>query len=89
MSSMEYNKGTLFPTNIDTELFDEDTFDVYRENGYVVIHRDIYSVAWEYKATDLEEGFNRTVVDANGTIHFETYHYNGGAHWTELVEERV
>lgn len=25
-------------------------------------------------------------VQDNGDIHFETYHYNGGAHWTEVVE---
>lgn len=88
MSRMEYNKGTLCPIHVDTEHFGDDEYEAYTENGYVRIHDEIYTVMWESKGEELN-GFNRTVVDADGVIHFETYHYNGGAHWTELVEERV
>lgn len=88
MSDMEHNKGRLIPANIDTELFTENTFDYYRENGFEVIDGELYTVQWDIKRGELYS-FERVNVDGNGVIHFETYHYNGGAHWTELVENAL
>ena len=28
-------------------------------------------------------------VNEDGSIDFHTYHYNGGGHWTEVVEEAL
>lgn len=85
MSEMEHNKGKLIPTNIDTELFDEDTFEEYSENGFVVIDGEIYSVEWEIQRGELY-GFADVVENEDRSISFNTYHYNGGGHWTEVVE---
>lgn len=89
MSQMEYNKGVLIPTNVDTELFDEEAFEAYTENGFVRIHNEIYEVKWEVRRGELDQINNVKVCDETGIIFFETYHHNGGAHWTELVESRV
>lgn len=85
MSDMEHNKGRLIPTGIDTEFFDEDAFDAYRENGFVVIDGEIYRVAWEIQRGELYD-FAYVNLNHDGSIDFNTYHYNGGAHWTEVVE---
>ena len=88
MSEMEYNKGKLIPTGIDTELFDDDAFDQYMENGYEVIDGEIYEVSWEIRRGELYDFCNVKEND-DGSIEFETYHYNGGGHWTELVEKKL
>ena len=88
MSDMEHNKGKLTPANIDTELSDEEAFEEYSENGFVVIEGEIYSVEWEIQRGELFD-FADVVANADGSISFNTWHYNGGAHWTEVVEEAL
>lgn len=88
MSDMEYNKGVLEPSGIDTELFDQEAFEDAEDMGLVRIHDELYIPHWEVKRGELN-CMNNTKVDDAGFIHFETYHYNGGAHWKELVEEKV
>lgn len=88
MSEMEYNKGKLIPTGIDTEMFDDDAFDKYMENGYEVIDGEVYDVEWETRRGELY-GFCNVKENDDGSIEFETYHYNGGGHWTELVEKKL
>lgn len=86
MSSMEYNKGVLIPTNIDTENFTEEDFETYEDEGFAVIDGEIYKVHWYHKGGELNGLRNVSVCDETGYISFETYHHNGGAHWTEIVE---
>lgn len=88
MSEMEHNKGKLIPTNIDTELFDEEAFEQYTENGFVVIDGEIYSVEWEVKRGELYD-FAYVDEHEDGSISFNTWHYNGGGHWTEVVEDAL
>lgn len=88
MSDMEHNKGKLIPTNIDTELFDEEAFEAYSENGFVVIDGEIYSVEWEIQRGQ-SGSFAEAKENEDGSIDFNTYHYNGGAHWTEVVERAL
>lgn len=88
MSDMEHNKGRLIPTGIDTELFDEEAFEAYTENGFVVIDGEIYKVEWEIQRGELYD-FAYVDVNEDGSINFNTYHYNGGAHWTEVVENAL
>lgn len=45
-----------------------------------------YSVEWEVKREQDAYEFAEAVLNEDGTIDFHTYHYNGGAHWTEVVE---
>lgn len=88
MSYTERNKGRLYPTFIDTENFDDDAFETYEENGYVVIDREIYRPDWDVRGSNYEY-FSDVAVDAHGVIHFHTLHHNGCAHWTELVENAL
>ena len=86
MSDYERNKGKLIPTGIDTEGFSEDDYDTYVENGFAVIDGEIYEVEWEVMREAGEYTFQEVVENQDGTINFHTYHYNGGAHWTEIIE---
>ena len=86
MSDYERNKGKLIPVNIDLENYTEDDFDTLYDNGMVVIDGEVYEVKWEVKrGTDIPE-FADVSVNEDGSIDFHTYHYNGGAYWTEVVE---
>lgn len=89
MSTMERNKGRLIPQHIDTDLFNKEDFEAYTENGFVVIDNEIYAVEWDVKRELDCTDFAQVDVDRYGIIHFHTLHYNGGAHWTELVESRL
>lgn len=87
MSTVERNKGLLIPQNIDTENFTEEDFETYSENGFVVLDDEIYAVQWEVQRETDCDYFADVHYDAKtGCIHFHTMHYNGGAHWTEVVE---
>lgn len=86
MSEYERNKGRLRYAGIDTESFTDDDYDTYQENGFAVIDGEIYEVDWETKGAYDEPDFVEVKEDADGWISFHTCHYNGGAHWTEVVE---
>ena len=89
MSEYERNKGKLLPLDVDTEHFTDEEFDTYRENGFIVIDNEIYKVVWEVERfTDYVE-FVDVVQTEDGTIHFHTLHYNGAAHWVEVVEDAL
>lgn len=48
-----------------------------------------YKVVWEVEAeTDAPE-FVDVKENEDGTIDFHSYHYNGGGHWTEVVERAL
>lgn len=90
MSDMERNKGKLIPQYIDTEGFDEGAFEAYEENGFVVIDNEIYAVEWEIRRqTDCYDFADVSVDKQTGVIDFHTYHYNGGGHWTEVVQDAL
>lgn len=86
MSDYERNKGKLLPIDVDTEHFTDDEFDAYRENGFIVIDNEIYKVVWEVQRFRDYVEFADVEQTEDGTIHFHTLHYNGGGHWTEVVE---
>lgn len=91
MSDMEHNKGKLIPVALDNKylgLEPEELEDVLYELGLVMIDHQAYSVEWEIQRGEL---YDFAYVDTNedGSINFNTYHYNGGGHWTEVVEEAL
>lgn len=91
MSDMEYNRGKLIPTGIDIDDYREspdELEDLLHDNGFEVVCGEIYEVEWQNKREELY-GFQRVSKNDDGTINFETYHYNGGGHWTELVEDEL
>lgn len=86
MSDYERNKGRLKYAGIDTENFTDADFETYQDNGFAVIDGEIYEVKWEIKGVRDEPDWAEVKEDEDGWISFHTYHYNGGAHWTEVVE---
>lgn len=86
MSDYERNKGKLIPTGVDTENFTDEEYEAYEENGFAVIDGEVYEVRWEVQRQNDVPDFAEVKVYEDGTIDFHTYHYNGGAHWTEVVE---
>lgn len=89
MSDYERNKGKLIPVGVDTEYFTDEDFETYAENGFAVIDGEVYEVQWEVKGdTDTPE-FADVRVNKDGSIDFHTYHYNGGAYWTEIIEDVI
>ena len=89
MSDYERNKGKLIPVHIDLENYTEDDFDTLYDNGMVIIDGEVYEVVWEVKGETDETAFADVKVNEDGSIDFHTYHYNGVAYWTEVVENAL
>lgn len=53
--------------------------------GLAVIKGKYYAVEWEVQRGELYD-FAEAKKNADGSIDFNTWHYNGGAHWSEVVE---
>jgi len=104
MSEMELNKGKLIPTNktpaeyaeiaVTGKLpkFYDSKEECLRENeddyNVTIINDMVYLVEFEIRgecATDFADARK----NEDGSIDFLTYHYNGSAHWTEIVDEIV
>lgn len=102
MSTMEFNKGKLIPIEMNEEIAkdilaengmadysgpDYSAMEALRDevNDYAEIGDDWYRVEFEFNGTDCY-GFQQAKKLDNGEIEFMTYHYNGGGHWTEVVE---
>lgn len=89
MSDMERNKGKLIPVEIETEHLTTDDIDDLVDNDFVRIDGDWYRVEFEVRGESDFPEFADVTENEDGTIYFHTYHYNGGGHWTELVEEEL
>lgn len=48
-----------------------------------------YKIEWEVEGASDVPDFAEVSVNSDGSINFHTYHYNGGAHWTEVVERAL
>lgn len=86
MSDMERNKGKLIPVEIETEHLTDDDIDDLVDNDFVRIDGDWYRVEFEVKGETEFPAFSDVTKNEDGTISFHTYHYNGGAYWTEVIE---
>ncbi|CAL9979579.1 hypothetical protein VPHD484_0233 [Vibrio phage D484] len=97
MSEMEYNKGTLRPVtdeqlqklDIDLPIYYDNIYQYLKEDGAEwgihFLNGRFYEVNYEAESEELTH-IARATEEPNGDIQFETYHYNGGGHWTEVVE---
>lgn len=90
MSEVERNKGCLIPVHLDTEHYTEEDFDNLYAEGIVEISGEMYEVHWEVRRdTDTPDYFADVTENPDGSIDFHTMHYNGGGHWTEVVEHAL
>lgn len=95
MSTVERNKGVLREVTIHQireEFPSADLSDLeWGTNGkYVRIKDKYFRVFWEVQSeSDCSYFCNVVKDDIDDSIHFHTLHYNGAAHWTELLEEKI
>jgi hypothetical protein len=89
MSDYERNKGKLLPIDVDTEHFTEEEFNAYRENGFMVIHNEVYKVVWEVERFMDYVEFADVEQTEDGTIHFHALFYNGGTCLEEVIEDAL
>lgn len=90
MSSMEYNEGTLTLSTFEyaKEIYpdaDIDELEWTTDGNFAVINNKVYSVDVNSDRSYEPPEVIDFQVDSD-TIKFKTYHYNGGAHWTEIIE---
>lgn len=89
MSTVERNKGKLIPVNIDTQSYTWQDWDDFDEKGFVLVDGRTYKVQWEVERETNCDYFAEVKTNPDGSIDFHTLHYNGGGHWTEVVESAL
>lgn len=95
MSTVERNKGILTEVTIQQIKEDFPSADLYDlewdTNGkYVRIRDKYFRVFWEVQGERDCNYFCEVARDEiDDSIHFHILHYNGAAHWTELLEEKM
>jgi hypothetical protein len=55
----------------------------------VKVAEEWFEVHWEVEREQDVYCIAEAQRNADGSIDFHTYHYNGGAHWTEVVEDAL
>lgn len=79
-------------TELDTRFHltkkDQFLYDI-AEYGYQMFDGQLYRVEWDVEGETDCMDFADVVKDKSGVIHFHTLHYNGGGHWTEVVESEL
>ena len=94
MSRVEVNKGVLIPTTI-SEMYEKypnaelEDLGYTTDDNYVIFGDNLYRVLWEIYGGEPDDGFAKLNKHVNGNIEFFTQHYNGGAYWTEVVEDAL
>lgn len=78
---VEYDPSQTYKDQYDDYLYEDDTI--------VKIEDTYYEIQWEVERETDCYGFADVKKNDDGSIDFHTYHYNGGGHWTELVEEAL
>ena len=94
MSTVERNKGRLIPVTLEDwiKYFPEascEDLEWDTKGNYVRIGDDFYKIVWEIKKELDCSDFADVVENIDGSINFHTLHYNGGAHWTEVIEQAL
>ena len=101
MSEYEYNKGKLIPLGpMDEERAKKliggvpewaDSAinainDEPEQYGIAKLNSEYYKVEFETRGGCMLDEFCNIEKQDNGVIKFSTQHYNGGAHWSEVLE---
>jgi hypothetical protein len=104
MSETEINRGRLVPDYRGFDAIAEEAvhsvpswaeskFDAFADDpahyGYEYINNTYYKLEDHSREDDAEDICELNVNKENGEIEFFTKHYNGGGHWTELIEDKL
>lgn len=86
---VEAKEGTgsldeCYPTYLDQLKDDPDWYD----EDLIVIKDKWYKGEFEIKRGELY-GFADVIVNGDGSIDFNTWHYNGAAHWTKVIGDKL
>lgn len=79
-------KGMCFDFEDMSECID--FLQYFYDEKYQVINNKVYLVDFEIRRGDLDQISNVQQVSPV-EYKFETYHYNGGGHWTDLVSREL
>lgn len=80
---------------LDTEVYDSyveqlsDDPTWYFDQDIIKMGDKWYEVIWEVQGENDIPEYAEAIKQDDGTIEFHTYHYNGAAHWTEVVENAL
>ena len=103
MSEYERNKGILIPVSESDESiaervvkeipgWAESKVDAFLENaseyGYERLNGKLYQME-RLDVIDHDPEYCKIHINSVGDIEFESYHYNGGGRWTEMVEQAI
>jgi hypothetical protein len=79
-----HNNGSQMPAWCDTwdEYWDENSYGI----GFVKLNQKWYQLSGHRCTKDYD---GKLVINNDGSIDFLTYHYNGGAFWTEVLEQKL
>ena len=71
----------------------EDLFYCAVEEGltshkFIFANEEWYQIL-EHKRPEATDSYANVTRLENGNFSFDTFHYNGGAHWTEMIEEGI
>lgn len=75
--------GTTYSSYVE-QLSDDPTW--YLNEDIIRMGNNWYEVIWEVHGENDIPEYAEAFKHDDGSIEFHTYHYNGGAHWTEVVE---
>lgn len=65
-----------------------DMFEDCESYGYAMIDGFIWALTRD-ETVDNDPEYCNVTKNEDGSISFESYHHNGGAHWTELLEGKL
>lgn len=88
MSTIERSKGRLIPVTDNPTLCFAD-FDTLYDMGMFRLNGKEYKVEWEVHSEKDCSYFADVKENPDGSIDFHTLHYNGGAYWTEVIEDAL
>lgn len=105
MSDYERNSGKLIPIELtegkaweicaESNIPMEDYYDNWIDcllgekfYDYIKINKKFYKLE-DYSRDENPQEWASVTKNSDGSFNFDTYHYNGGGHWTELLEDKL
>jgi len=103
MSESVIETGRLFPLKVTEEWAVEECerldieADYYsaletlsnETDQYAIIEGLGFCRVEDFRSADATDGFQNIIANADGSFDFSVCYYNGGAHWTEVVEAAI
>jgi hypothetical protein len=103
MSETVIDSGKLFPIKVteawaveecarlDIEVYGDGALETLSNetDQYTIIEGLGFCRVEDFKSADPTDGWQNIKANLDGSFDFSVCYYNGGAHWTEVVEDAV